>query len=148
MKGGDFLQLRQSVILWQNGDQGILRQGNDPHILRAGQGHETQIHAALPEPLIHIVIVPAAHFQLGSGVLGLESANHPGQPVNRHAGEHPDPDGSGVGIADLLNALGKLLLPAQNLPHFRQQQPAGLGQLNAAPASAHQAEAVFRFQIA
>ena len=147
LTGRDFLQLRQPVILRKDHHQRILGQGDDPRARRPRQGHKAHIHAALPEPLIHIVVVSAAHFQLRPGVLGLKPADHPRQPVDGHAGEHANADGSGVGVADFPDALGKLLLPAQNLPHFRQHQTAGLGQHNAAAASAHQAEAVFRLQI-
>ena len=137
----------KAVILRKDCHQRVLRQGDGAHSRRTRQSNEAQIHTALPKPLVYVVVVTAAHFQLGTGMGSLKCPDHTRQPVHGDTGEHAQPDGACVGVADLVDALRERLLFGKNLLHFRQEHPPGLRQYNAAPVAPHEAETVFFFQI-
>ena len=145
---GDLVQLRQSVIFRHDRHQWILGQRDGTHPLRGGQGHKAYIHFPLPEPLLHVVVIAVEHFQLSLGVGALERPDHPWQPVDGHAGKGSQPDGSGVGAADVLHQLRQLPILLKNFLHFGQHHRPRLRQPDAAPVPAQKDEAVFLFQRA
>ena len=65
-----------------------------------------------------------------------------------HAGKGSQPDGSGVGTADVLHQLRQLPILLKNFLHFGQHHCPRLRQPDAAPVPAQKNEAVFLFQPA
>ena len=145
---GDLVQLCQPVVLRHDRHQRVLRQRDGSHPFGGRQGHKAQIDLSLPEPLLHVVVVAVEHFQLSLGVGALERPDHPWQPVDGHAGKGSQPDGSGVGTADVLHQLRQLPILLKNFLHFGQHHCPRLRQPDAAPVPAQKDEAVFLFQRA
>ena len=145
---GDLVQLCQPVVLRHDRHQWVLRQRDGSHPFGGRQGHKAQIDLPLPKPLLHVVVVAVEHFQLGLGVSTLECPDHPWQPVDGHAGKGSQPDGSGVGAADVPDQLRQLPVLLENLLHLGQHHLPRLRQPDAAPVPAQKDEAVFLFQRA
>ena len=145
---GDLVQLCQPVVLRHDRHQRVLRQRDGTHPLRGGQGHKAQINLPLPEPLLHVVVIAVEHFQLSLGVGALERPDHPRQPVDCHAGKGSQPDGSGVGTADVPDQLRQLPVLLENLLHLGQHHLPRLRQPDAAPVPAQKDEAIFFLQRA
>ena len=134
------------VVLWQQGQHGVLRQGYPVvgHVLLIAE--ETDIRRAVVQPLGHLLPDALQQVHMYLRVVPLERADHRRQPVGGDAGIGRDVDAADEQAVHLRRQLEDAVLLPQELADGRQQQTSVLRQAYALGIPAEQRKAEFLLQ--
>ena len=134
------------VVLWQQGQHGVLRQGYPVvgHVLLIAE--ETDIRRAVVQPLGHLLPDALQQVHMYLRVVPLERADHRRQPVGGDAGIGRDVDAADEQAVHLRRQLEDAVLLPQELADGRQQQASVLRQAYALGIPAEQRKAELLLQ--